>query len=95
MLIDISGDLFTSDAPVLGHGINCRGAMRAGIALEFSSRYPDMYEQYKKECLKDNIRPGKTWFWVPSEGPTIANIASQWRPGANARYNCAVFMIVT
>lgn len=90
MISNRVGDLFTSDAPVLGHGINCRGAMRAGIALQFSSRYPDMYEVYKEECKKDSIRPGKTWFWVPSEGPTIANIASQYRPGASARYDWAV-----
>lgn len=90
MIIHKTGDLFDSDAPVIGHGINCFGAMRAGIATQFSNRYPDMYEWYKMLCKTRSIKPGNAYLWTPTEGPTVANIASQWRPGPDARYTWAV-----
>ena len=32
--------------------VNCVGFMGAGIALEFSRRFPNMNEEYKKMCQK-------------------------------------------
>ena len=29
------------------HGCNCAGAMGKGIAVQFKSKYPDMYLEYK------------------------------------------------
>ena len=90
MIIHKQGDLFTSDAPILGHGINCKGAMRAGIATQFSKRFPDMYEWYKKECRAFRIKPGHAYLWPDPSGVVIANIASQYRPGNDARYDWTI-----
>lgn len=87
MLIERQGDLFTSDSPMIGHGINCKGAMRAGIATQFSTRFPDMYKQYKDLCRQQAIKPGEVFLYYDAQTDRhIANIASQYRPGPDARY---------
>lgn len=87
MIIHKQGDLFTSDAPVLAHGINCKGAMASGIAREFKRRYPDMEAWYVEECKALRIKPSHIYVWSPEDGPLIANVASQYNPGADARYD--------
>lgn len=88
MIIERQGDLFNSDAKMIGHGINCKGAMRAGIATQFSTRFPDMYEEYKKLCRQQAIKPGDVFYYFDeAENRHIANIASQYRPGPDARYS--------
>lgn len=90
MIKYFEGNLFNSNAPVLAHGINCFGFMRAGIATEFSSRYPDMYEAYRLLCKARSIKPGEVFFWTAPGGQTIANVASQYKPGADARYSWTI-----
>lgn len=81
------GDLFTSDAPIIGHGVNCAGVMGKGIAVGFKYTYPDMYRRYKKMCEEGKLNPGEVWLYKdPNEDRHIANIASQDKPGPNARY---------
>src|SRR5262249_34840272 len=48
----VSGDLFDNahDAQAFAHGCNCQGSMGAGIAKTFRSRYPEMYEEYRRRC---------------------------------------------
>jgi O-acetyl-ADP-ribose deacetylase (regulator of RNase III) len=85
---EIQGDLFTSDAPAIGHGVNCRGVMGAGIAVAFREKYPAMYRHYRKMCDAGELQPGGIFAWSarPDEGPWVYNIASQDEPGANATY---------
>ena len=86
---EITGDLFSTDATMIGHGVNCKGAMRKGIAVEFSTRFPDMYDRYKDLCRKGNLKPGEVYIYE-SENWTIANIASQFRPGNDAKYEWSI-----
>lgn len=32
------------------HGVNCRGVMGAGFALEIKKRFPEAYKLYKQRC---------------------------------------------
>lgn len=83
---ELLGDLFTSDAPALGHGVNTRGIMGAGIALQFKNRYPEMHEAYVKLCNMELFRPGTTFVYAPKDGSRyVYNMASQEFPGADAR----------
>ena len=84
-IIERQGDLFNSDAEVLGHGVNTEGLMGAGIARQFRAIYPEMFWDYKERCLGGLLVPGTTMIWE-SEEKWVANIASQDLPGANARY---------
>ena len=79
----IEGDLFEVDLPALGHGCNCRGAMGAGIALEFKRRYPDMYRAYRERCLAGEFNLGDVFVWVAADR-VIYNLATQPLPRPSA-----------
>jgi O-acetyl-ADP-ribose deacetylase (regulator of RNase III) len=48
MITYIECDLFSSTAQVLVNPVNTAGVMGKGIALEFKSRYPEMFDAYRK-----------------------------------------------
>lgn len=80
------GDLFTTDAPALGHGVNVDGLMGAGIAAQFAARFPAMLEAYRAQCRSGALRPGGMFAWVDLDsGRWVYNLASQDRPGRRAR----------
>jgi O-acetyl-ADP-ribose deacetylase (regulator of RNase III) len=81
---EVVGDLFDADADALAHGINCKGAMAAGIAAEFARRYPRMEKQYVERCQLDLIRPSSYFFWA-GDRPLVYNLATQMFPGSDAR----------
>ena len=41
------GDLFESRAQTLVNTVNCVGVMGKGVAQQFKSRFPEMFEDYK------------------------------------------------
>lgn len=80
------GDLFFSGALAVGHGVNIRGFMGAGIAKEFRVRYPSMYEEYRALCLNGDLHAGEMFAWQnPKNGHWVYNLASQDEPGPYAR----------
>jgi O-acetyl-ADP-ribose deacetylase (regulator of RNase III) len=80
------GDLFSSPAGViLAHGCNCQGFMGAGIAAQFSKRFPVMADQYSAQCKLRMLRPGDIFPWVDKSGRVIYNLMTQDRGGPDAR----------
>lgn len=77
------GNLFDSTAPAIGHGVNCKGIMGAGIAKQFADRYPDMYADYKEIC-EQGLEPGEVHFYE-AEDRFILNIATQNNLGKDAK----------
>ena len=63
MITILRGDLFTADEQTLVNTINCVGVMGKGIALEFKSRYPEMFVKYKDLCDRKLIEVGKLWLY--------------------------------
>ena len=69
------GNLFDFPGNI-GHGVNCAGAMGKGIALEFKSRWPEMYKSYHELCRSGEFRAGdifayqdpKTYRWILNLG---------------------------
>ena len=82
-LIHLSGDLFTSDAPALAHGVNIDGFMASGIAPIFRAKFPGMYDSYREACHSNRLLAGGVFIWPGT--PIVYNLASQDRPGPNAR----------
>lgn len=80
------GDLFAStDLDALAHGCNCYGVMGAGIAALFSRKWPQMFKQYRKLCKAGEYQPGDCFSWQDGDSPVIYNLATQLRPGRDAR----------
>lgn len=44
----INGDLFSTDAKIIVHQVNCKGVMGSGVALQVKNKFPHVYEEYKK-----------------------------------------------
>jgi O-acetyl-ADP-ribose deacetylase (regulator of RNase III) len=85
----VSGDLFTNayHAQAFAHGCNCAGSMGAGIAVDFRTRYPAMYEKYRRRCKASprEFNPGDVFLWKDANQPWVFNLATQedyWRSRA-------------
>ena len=61
--IEKKGNIFNSKAYALVNTVNCVGAMGKGIALEFKRRYPEMFEQYTKDCKTQKLKPGNVYYY--------------------------------
>lgn len=90
-MIQRAGDLFTSDAPAYGHGVNCQGVMGAGVAAIVRNRWPHVYDAYKARCEVQGLMPGEVQVVDVSLGAQpplyIVNMATQNMPGPDATIN--------
>lgn len=76
------GNLFESGRfDIITNTINCCGAMGAGIALEYKTRYPDMFRDYKKKCQNNEYFPGHIYEYKVDSALTIINFTTKdhWR----------------
>lgn len=80
------GDLFTTKLTAIGHGVNCAGVMGAGIAKPIKDKWPNNFSNYEAACRGGFLVPGDTLL-VVENGMHIFNMASQRRPGRDARYD--------
>lgn len=85
-MIERNGDVFTTDATYIGHGVNVKGIMGAGIAKTIREKFPQVYNEYRWLCLGNNLTPGN-YFAYPENGKVIVNFASQALPGPDATYD--------
>lgn len=85
-IIDRTGNIFTTDAEAIGHGVNTEGVMGAGIAFSVRVMFPEIYKSYRDLCKADKLQPGEVFTAIdPRSRKYIVNLASQDKPGANAR----------
>jgi O-acetyl-ADP-ribose deacetylase (regulator of RNase III) len=86
MLIYHTGDLLQAPERVIGHGVNCRGVMGAGIALQMRQRYPQMFEEYRRCCRDHKIVPGFCYLYFAPDHKIVANLATQQFYGRDRPY---------
>ena len=84
-LIDVTGDLFALELPAIGQGCNVFGKMGHGIAFEFRRRWPAMYAEYAALCAAGDYALGDIHVWEAPGGQVLFNLATQNRPGKDAR----------
>jgi len=48
MIKEIKGDLLTVNADINVQQVNCKGKMGSGLAKQIRSKYPFVYEEYKR-----------------------------------------------
>lgn len=58
-----NGDIFSSECQTLVNPINCVGVMGSGLALDFKTLHPNMFNTYKDLCSKNLISIGKLWLY--------------------------------
>ena len=81
----VEGDLFDVGLPALGHGCNCAGSMSGGIAVDFRRLDERMYEEYARRCRDKTFRLGDVLPWQLDDGRIVDNLATEQRPGPDAR----------
>lgn len=82
----ITGDLFTSEQPAIGHGVNIRGVMGSGIAPLVRAHFPAVFPPYKAACDRGELEPGDMLPVEVEKDKWVFNLASQDNTGRNARY---------
>lgn len=57
----IDGDLFTTNAKIICHQVNCQGKMGSGVAKQVREKYPHVYEEYKRyvKAFREVVGTGK------------------------------------
>jgi O-acetyl-ADP-ribose deacetylase (regulator of RNase III) len=64
MLEIVEGDLFRSGCQTLVNPVNCMGVMGKGIAVDFKTRYPEMFRRYQAICARGALQPGLLWLYT-------------------------------
>jgi O-acetyl-ADP-ribose deacetylase (regulator of RNase III) len=85
-LIKKTGNIWDTEHKAVGHGVNTKGVMGAGIAVQFKNRFPGNYAEYKNWCDSGSLRPGQCLNIGEGEYE-IFNMASQEMPGSDATYS--------
>ena len=87
-LVIIKGNIWTTKHKVLVNTVNCEGVMGAGIALESSLRYPEMYARYKRICEDGNLNIGNLWIYKDSNPYWIMNFPTKksWKLPSRIEY---------
>jgi O-acetyl-ADP-ribose deacetylase (regulator of RNase III) len=67
MIEIVKGDFFDYDADIRVNTVNCVGIMGAGVALLFKRKFPDMYDEYVKECKQGRLKIGLPHVWKDSK----------------------------
>ncbi|MDI6732455.1 MAG: macro domain-containing protein [Planctomycetota bacterium] len=81
------GDIFKSKAQTLVNTVNCVGIMGKGLALEFKSRFPDMFKDYEARCARKEVELGKPYLYKSLIPPWILLFPSKehWRSVSNIK----------
>jgi len=85
MVKPVVGDILKSKAQTLVNTVNCVGIMGKGIALAFKSRFPEMYEDYRKRCETGEVKLGRPYLHRRPSPPWILNFPTKdhWRSVSN------------
>jgi len=82
----VEGNLLNAPVDVIGHQVNCKGVMGAGIALQLRRKYSGLFDHYK-EYLATTPRPlGTVSLYHEPGKPLVANIYGQDGYGRDKRY---------
>ena len=66
MITYVYGDIFYSPARVLVNPVNTVGAMGSGLAQDFKRFFPEMFEEYRELCQRDELGIGQLFLYRSS-----------------------------
>lgn len=84
MVVLSEGNMFDTPAEAWVNAVNCVGIMGKGIALEFKSRFPAMYDSYRSACAQGDVQVGAMHVWesaAPAGPRLVINFPTKrhWR----------------
>ncbi len=83
MITERRGDLFTTRAPSIAHGVTCQGEMRVGLARKLGIHFPQALASYEELCKTAGENPksllGRT---------QIVPVTNSKNPSTKAIVNC-------
>jgi len=76
-----TGDLLASEAQTLVNPVNIVGVAGAGLAAQFTARFPDMAADYRARCRRGELRLGEPDLWRSLLPPQIVLFPTKgdWR----------------
>lgn len=99
MIKYVNGDIFTTDADIIIHQVNCQGVMGGGVALQVKNKYPEVFRQYKQYCNMHINNLGDVLVVPVDKSRQIANFFAQDQYGYGRCYTsydafekCLLFM---
>jgi len=54
----VLGNLLDADVEALVNAVNTHGVMGKGLALQFKTAYPEMFQAYARACKKGELEIG-------------------------------------
>lgn len=80
-----NGDLLNSNAGVIAHQVNARGVMGSGVALAVKTKYPEVFQSYRKFFEEGKLKLGKVDFAKTNDGKIVANMCGQDKYGKDGK----------
>lgn len=77
MIVYERGDLFTTDADIIAHGVNCRGGFGSGVAKLVATKFPKARQRYLEKFENEGWRLGDVQLVKVYGERWIANMATQ------------------
>jgi O-acetyl-ADP-ribose deacetylase (regulator of RNase III) len=68
MLELVEGNLLEAETDALVNTVNTEGVMGKGIALQFKTKFPEMYLAYRSACQNGEVQPGRMHVFQLGEG---------------------------
>lgn len=85
MIRIIDGNLFDSKANIICHQTNTFGVMGSGVAAEVKSRYPHVFQSYRKDYEDGKLKLGYVNFTTAKQDQVIANMCGQDKYGYDGK----------
>lgn len=77
MLHEVSGDILTSKAQVIAHGVAPNDPFHQGLALQLREHWPALYKDFRHYCQTQHPKPGGLWSWMGASGTRIVCLFTQ------------------
>ena len=77
MIEYVSGDILTTGAHVIAHGVAPNDPFHSGLALQLRERWPAMYKDFRHYCQTRHPKAGELWAWMSAEGTVVVSLFTQ------------------
>jgi O-acetyl-ADP-ribose deacetylase (regulator of RNase III) len=77
MIKEISGDILSTKAEAIAHGVAPFDHFNQGLALSLKEEWPAMARDFRHYCHLENPKPGTIWIWSGPGGKRIINLLTQ------------------